>query len=59
MFVVRDGNGLVIKRLKRVGRGWRLVSDNPAYSARKKVGKEDRIIGRVAWTGTLEKRTAD
>ena len=58
MFVVRDGDGLVIKRLKRVGRGWRLVSDNPAYSARK-VGKEDRIIGRVAWTGTLEKRTAD
>ena len=55
MFVVRDGDGLVIKRLKRVGRGWRLVSDNPAYSARK-VGKEDRIIGRVAWTGTLEKR---
>ena len=50
MFVIRTGDGLVVKRLKRVGRTWRLVSDNPAYPPRS-VSKDDRVLGRVAWSG--------
>ena len=55
IFVVRAEDGMVVKRLKQAGRGWRLISDNSAYPPRK-VGKEDWIIGRVAWSGPLEKR---
>ena len=50
IFVVRTPDGLVVKRLKRAGRTWRLVSDNPAYPPRS-VGKDDRVLGRVAWSG--------
>ena len=50
LFVVRKPGGLVVKRLKRTGRTWRLVSDNPAYPPWS-VGREDRVLGRVAWTG--------
>ena len=50
IFVVRTPDGLVVKRLKRAGRTWRLVSDNPAYPPRS-VSREDRVLGRVAWSG--------
>ncbi len=52
IFVIRTIDGLVIKRLKQVGRRWQLESDNPDYPIRR-LGKEDNNIGRVAWNGPL------
>ena len=50
--VVRTVDGVVIKRLRRRGQTWTLVSDNPAYPA-SRVRKSDRVVGRVAWTGPV------
>ena len=52
LVVVRTAVGLVVKRLRRSGRTWQLVSDNPAYQP-SRVTKNDRVIGRVAWTGPV------
>ena len=51
IFAVRAGDGPVVKRLRHAdGKGWRLVSDNPAY---KPVRWPDDavVLGQVMWTG--------
>ena len=52
MFVVSLGDdGLVVKRLRLRGeRVWELVSDNETYDSRA-VSEDDRVIGRVVWSG--------
>ncbi len=55
IFIVRTRDGLVITRLQRVRRGWRLESDNPDYPIHR-IGKEDSIIGRVAWNGPFDRQ---
>ena len=49
-FVLRTGGGLIVKRLRRRGAAWEMTSDNPRYRPRG-VTVEDRVIGRVAWSG--------
>ena len=51
MYVIHTGDGLLVKRLRRAGRGWEFVSDNPAYPPRR-ADKVDRLVGRVAWFGS-------
>ena len=50
LFVARTSDGLVVKRLQRLGRQWHLISDNPAYPSRPASG-DDSLTGRVAWIG--------
>ena len=50
VFVLRVEAGTVVKRLRRRGDRWHLVSDNPAYEPRP-VMEDDRIVGQVAWVG--------
>ena len=51
IFVVRTDAGLLVKRLRRRGTlSWTLTSDNPAHPPRT-ADTEDRVIGRVAWSG--------
>jgi phage repressor protein C with HTH and peptisase S24 domain len=50
MFVVRTGEGVLVKRLRRTDDRWELESDNPAYEPRAVTGR-DRILGQVAWAG--------
>ncbi len=50
LFVTRTGEGLVVRRLRRVGDQWTLVSDNPAHLSRP-LATGDVIVGRVAWCG--------
>ena len=50
LFVVRTGEGLVVRRLRRIGDHWSLVSDNPAHLTRTMTAG-DVIVGRVAWCG--------
>ena len=57
IFVLRDDDGLVVKRLRGSGFDWELVSDNPAYPPRR-VSQEDRLIGRLAWSGPISDRTS-
>lgn len=49
-FVLRTGDGLIVKRLRRRGAVWEITSDNPRYRPRG-VAAEERVIGRVAWSG--------
>ena len=50
IFVLRTDTGLVVKRLKQEGGGWRMTSDNPDWPARD-VGQDDRVLGHVVWFG--------
>lgn len=51
-FAVATDDGLVVKRLRRAGAGWELMSDNPEQAPRNRpMGEEDRIVGQVAWNG--------
>ena len=50
VFGVHTEEGLVVKRLRHIEDRWHLESDNPAHASRPVRG-EDRILGRVAWTG--------
>ena len=50
LFALRTDTGLVVKRLRRGGDGWVLISDNPTHAPRP-VAEDDRILGRVAWCG--------
>ena len=50
VFVVRTGEGVQVKRLRRTDDRWDLESDNSAYEPRAVTG-QDRILGQVAWTG--------
>ena len=50
VFVVRTGEGILVKRLRRMDDRWELDSDNPAYEPRALTG-QDRILGQVAWAG--------
>ena len=49
LFVVRTAGELVVKRLRRVGRHWSLVSDNRSHVSRE-MAVGDVILGRVAWS---------
>ena len=49
-FVLRIDDGLIVKRLRRRGAAWEITSDNRRYGPRG-VAAEDRVIGRVAWSG--------
>ncbi len=48
--VLRTDTGLVVKRLRREGAGWRMTSDNPDWPSRL-VGEGDRILGHAIWFG--------
>ena len=48
LFVVRTGEGVVVRRLRRAGDRWNLINDSPAHPARP-IAEGDRIVGRVAW----------
>ena len=50
LFVVRTGEGLVVRRLRRIREHWNLISDNPAHLS-KPMTAGDVIVGRVAWCG--------
>ena len=50
VFVVRTGEGNLVKRLRRTDDRWELASDNPAYEPRAVTG-QDRLLGQVAWAG--------
>ncbi len=50
LFVLRTREGVVVKRVRRIGDDWTLVSDNPAHLSRP-LAADDRIVGRVAWCG--------
>ena len=50
VFVLRTADGLVVKRVRRVGDGWRLCSDNPAWEP-VPLGPEDTVVGQVRWAG--------
>ena len=52
IFVIHTEDGLVVKRLNRASKRWQLLSDNPARAPRM-VEQTDRIVGRVAWSGSL------
>ena len=51
LFVLFDGNGLVVKRVERVpGEArLRLLSANPAYAPYTALGEEVQIVGKVVW----------
>ena len=55
IFVLRTSDGLVVKRLRGGGLHWELASDNPAHQPRH-VDQNDRVIGRVVWSGPLVDR---
>ena len=50
LFVVRTRDDLIVRRVRRVGDHWDLVSDNPAHRPRA-MAETDVIVGRVAWCG--------
>lgn len=50
LVVVGTLDGLVVKRNRKAGDGWELVSNNPKYPPRRAT-EDDRIVGRVAWHG--------
>ena len=50
LFVVRTGEAVMVKRLRRTDDRWDLESDNSAYESRAVTG-HDRILGQVAWAG--------
>lgn len=52
IFVVQTADGLVVKRNRQNEDGRELVSDNSNYPPRPTT-EDDRIVGRVAWHGTL------
>ena len=49
IYVIRIDNDLVVKRLVKTQETWRVVSDNPDYSAFDLLPYNHQIIGRVAW----------
>ena len=55
LFAVRTDAGLVVKRLRQTGGRWLLISDNPSHAPRP-VGKDDRIVGQIAWCGPQGRR---
>ena len=50
LFVVHVVDSLAVKRLRRVGDQWTVVSDGSAHPP-KPLRADDRIVGRVAWRG--------
>ena len=50
VFVLRTADGLVVKRVRRDGDGWRLCSDNGAWEP-VPLGAEDSVVGQVRWAG--------
>ena len=50
VFVLSTDSGLVVKRLRREGAGWRMASDNPEWPSRS-VSEDDRILGHAIWFG--------
>ena len=58
IFVLRNDDGLVVKRLRGSGFDWELISDNPVCPPRR-VDQNDRVIGQVVWSGPLVDRVSD
>ena len=50
VFVIRTDTGLVVKRLRRDGGAWTMVSDADDWAPRPVTG-QDRIVGHVVWFG--------
>ena len=50
LFVVRTRDGLMVRRVQRVGDRWKLVADNPDHRLRAMTA-DNVIAGRVAWCG--------
>lgn len=52
IYVIRTNDGVIVKRIKKAGPGWRLVSDNTDKTAWPDITLPARaeIIGRVVWT---------
>ncbi len=48
VYVVRTGEGLVVKRVRKNSQGWWLMSDNPAWPPLV-MGEDTEIIGEVRW----------
>ena len=55
LFAVRTDAGLVVKRLRQTRGRWLLISDNPTHAPRP-TGKDDRIVGQIAWCGPQGRR---
>lgn len=56
IYLVGFGDDLLVKRLQRSPRGWRLRSENPAYSEVAVEGEDLdllRVYGRVRWFGRV------
>lgn len=53
VYVVRRADALAVKRVMPEGRGWRVVSDNPAYPAEALAGDALAVVGRakLLWRG--------
>ncbi|MGN6268371.1 MAG: S24 family peptidase, partial [Sphingomonas sp.] len=47
IFVIRDDDALLVKRVSRADGGFRVTSDNPAYPERQLTAID--VIGRVVW----------
>ncbi len=52
IYTLRRENDLLVKRLRRKGSEWRIVSDNPAYSE-ETLGPEHAVVGKVVWLGRV------
>ena len=50
LFMMCIGGKLAVRRLRRRGRGWVLVSDNPTHPSTPMTAA-DLVVGRVAWPG--------
>ena len=52
IYVIRTDDGVIVKRLSKAGRNWRLVSDNADKAAWPNITLPARaeIIGQVVWT---------
>ena len=50
IYVLRNQDGVVVKRVDRNRDGWWVVSDNPAWLPVSLTDETD-IIGEVRWTG--------
>ena len=51
LFVMRLDDGLGVRRLRQIGKDWRIECDNRAYSDRVVLDKEElgSILGEVLW----------
>ena len=55
IYVIRTDDGVIVKRLKKAGPGWRLVSDNKDKTTWPNITlpPQAEIIGQVVWTARI------